>query len=87
MNIYRRRYQIPNDLMVRKADRDIRMAVESSEAIKKLEKLIENGIHPSLIFFQKDLSEEKIMRATAKLHGTPQEQNLLQEISAILSGG
>ena len=49
--------------------------------------MIENGIHPSLIFFQKDLSEEKIMRATAKLHGTPQEQNLLQEISAILSGG
>ena len=87
MNIYRRRYQIPNDLMVRKADRDIRVAVESSEAIKKLESLITNGIHPSLIFFAKDMPEEKIIRATARLHGTPQEQNLLLEISAILSGG
>ena len=46
MNIYRRRYDIPNDLMVRKADKDIRMAVRDSEALKKLESMLANGIHP-----------------------------------------
>ena len=71
MNIYRRRYDIPNDLMVRKADKDIRMAVSDSEALKKLESMLANGIHPSLIFFQKEMPEEKIKRVTAKLHGTP----------------
>lgn len=60
MNLYRKRYGIPDDLMVRKADVDIRMAVKDSEAIKKLSQMIEHGIHPSLIFFQKDMDEDKI---------------------------
>lgn len=51
MNLYRKRYGIPDDLMVRKADADIRMAVKDSEAIKRLSQMIESGIHPSLIFF------------------------------------
>ena len=71
MNIYRRRYDIPNDLMVRKPDKDIRMAVADSDALKKLESMLQYGVHPSLIFFQKDMLEEKIQKVTAKLHGTP----------------
>ena len=42
MNIYRKRYSIPDDLMVRKPDLDIRMAVQDSMAIKKLRNMIEN---------------------------------------------
>lgn len=60
MNIYRKRYGIPDDLMVRKADTDIRMAVNDSKALQKLSNMLENGIHPSLIFFEKGLDELKI---------------------------
>ena len=37
MNIYRKRYGIPDDLMVRKPDVDIRQAVNDSVALKKLQ--------------------------------------------------
>ena len=60
MNLYRKRYGIPDDLMVRKADLDIRMAVKDSEAIKKLQRMVEGGIHPSLLFFDKEMAEDKI---------------------------
>jgi hypothetical protein len=33
MNVYRRKYDIPEDLMVRKPDHEIRMALNDSEAI------------------------------------------------------
>ena len=72
MNIYRKRYGVPDDLMVRKADKDIRMAVSDSQALKKLSLMLETGIHPSLIFFEKGLQEEKIQKCTQKLHGSPQ---------------
>lgn len=60
MNIYRKRYGIPDDLMVRKPDVDIRLAVDDSVALKKLQKMLQSGIHPSLIFFEKEMDEEKI---------------------------
>ena len=40
MNVYRKRYDIPDDLRVRKADREIRAAVESSEAIQRVENML-----------------------------------------------
>ena len=39
-NVYRKRYDIPDDLRVREADRDIRAAVESSEAIQRVENML-----------------------------------------------
>ena len=71
MNIYRRRYGIPNDLMVRKPDVDIRMAVADSDALKKLESMLNTGIHPSLIFFEKEMEEKKIRACIAKIQGSP----------------
>ena len=41
MNLYRKKYGIPGDLRVRKPDADIRMAVHDSEAIRKLELMLE----------------------------------------------
>jgi len=60
MNVYRKRYGIPDDLMVRKPDIDIRMAVKDSQAIQKLQMMVESGLHPSLIFFEKGMAEDKI---------------------------
>ena len=57
MNIYRKKYNIPEDLMVRRADTDIRMAMESSETIDKIRRMAENSIHPSMIFFEKELND------------------------------
>ena len=65
MNLYRKRYGIPDDLMVRKPDVDIRMAVQDSEAIKKLALLLESGLHPSVIFFEKTMPEDKIQKVIA----------------------
>jgi hypothetical protein len=47
------------------------MAVSDSQALKKLGMMLETGIHPSLIFFEKGLQEEKIQKCTQKLHGSP----------------
>ena len=87
MNLYRKRYGIPDDLMVRKADFDIRQTVNDSDAIKKLELMLESCLHPSLIFFEKDMSEDRIQKCIANLHGSPQIQNIFQEINAILTSG
>ena len=59
-NIYRKRYDIPEDLKVRKPDADIRAAVNDSEALKKLQYMVQSGLHPSLIFFEKGMQEHKI---------------------------
>ena len=59
-NVYRKRYDIPDDLRVRKADRDIRAAVESSEAIQRVDNLLVKSIHPSLIFFEHGMNERHI---------------------------
>ena len=40
MNVYRKQYGVPDDLRVRKADREIRAAVESSEAIQRVENML-----------------------------------------------
>ena len=68
MNVYRKKYDIPADLRVRKADRDIRAAVESSEALKRVENMLAKSIHPSLIFFEKGMPEHLIQKAVTKLH-------------------
>ena len=65
MNVYRKRYGIPDDLMVRKADVEIRAVVKDSTALVKLGKMIDNSIHPSLIFFENEMPEDKIQIAVA----------------------
>lgn len=57
MNVYRKKYDIPEDLMVRKPDHEIRMALNDSEAVQKVQRMAERSIHPSLIFFEKDLDD------------------------------
>ena len=58
--MYRDKYDIPLDLMVRKADKEIRQAVDTSEALEKVNHLINSSIHPSLIFFEKEMPEHLI---------------------------
>lgn len=50
-NIYRDRYDIPIDLMIRKADSDIRQSVNNSESLKQVEKMDSSSISPNLVFF------------------------------------
>jgi len=80
--------------MVRKADKDIRQSVASSEALKQVNKLAVNSIHPSLIFFDKAMSETSIKKAVSKLHGKEtKEEKLhgfllkLKETNELLVGG
>ena len=60
MNLYRKKYGIPDDLMVRKPDVEIKQAVKDSVALKKLAIMVERSIHPSLIFFENRMDELKI---------------------------
>lgn len=69
-NIYRQYYDIPNDLKVRKPDAVLKTIVDTSETLKKVESLIEHGMHPSLIFFSKELFENQINKVMRNLHGT-----------------
>lgn len=55
--------------MVRKADPFIRDAVRSSQSLKSVAALEETSIHPSLIFFEKDMEEDEIKKAVDRLHG------------------
>lgn len=95
MNVYRSKYGIPEDLMVRKPDKEIRMTLQDSEAIAKVQKMAERSIHPSLIFFEKDLEDHLAMIAVQKLHsqdfkGKQKEATHLmhfKETNALLSGG
>jgi len=57
MNLYKKKYDIPEDLMVRKPDRDIRMAMANSSTVDKVARMAEHSVHPSLIFFEKDLDD------------------------------
>jgi hypothetical protein len=58
-NLYRERYDIPSDLMVRKADTDIRQSVKASQTLARIEALDRTSIAPSLIFFGNDLTEKQ----------------------------
>lgn len=69
-NLYREYYDIPNNLRVRKADDLMRIAVDTSETLKKVEKLQQRGLHPSLIFFSHDLYDNQVSRIMQILHGT-----------------
>lgn len=68
MNVYRRRYDIPDDLMVRKPDKEIRLAMQNSTTIDKVASMAEHSIHPSLLFFERDLDDRSAQMAIAKLH-------------------
>ena len=59
-NIYRQYYDLPNDQSFRKPDMVMRTIVETSETIQKAEQLQEKGLHPTLIFFSKELYENQI---------------------------
>ena len=61
-NVYKQFYDIPNDLKVRKADSTMRAVVDSSETLRKVTELQEKGMHPSLIFFSKELYENQISK-------------------------
>jgi len=43
--------------------------VDSSETLERARKLHETGLHPSLIFFSKELFDSQISRCMQKLHG------------------
>ena len=60
MNVYKKQYDIPNDLMVRRPDREIRMSMEHSETLERVRMMAEHSIHPSLLFFEKELSDNLI---------------------------
>lgn len=69
MNVYREFYDIPKDLWVRKADPLMRLAVQSSEAFNRADKMRKDGINPSLIFFDRALEEHHIKKAVKTLQG------------------
>ena len=56
-NIYRGYYDISDDRIVRKADSTMKAIVDTSDTLRTSKKLHEMGMHPSLIFFDKDLFE------------------------------
>ena len=68
-NVYRGYYDISDDQAVRKPDATMSAIVDTSEALKSAEKLHDMGIHPSLLFFDKDLFETQIQRCMTHLHG------------------
>lgn len=73
-NLYRERYDIPIDLMVRKPDNDITATVKTSESLIRVMEMEEKSINPSLIFFQKGLPERLIQAVIQKLHGDKSSQ-------------
>lgn len=92
MNVYRERYDIPIDLMVRKPDPDITASVKSSETIRKVVHLDMTSISPQLIFFTKHLPEHMIQACVKRLHGEGNERKhiyllQLREVNAMLAGG
>ena len=66
-NVYRQFYDIPKDLFVRKSDPLMRLAVQTSEAFNRADKMRKDGINPSLIFFSHSLTENQIKKCVAIL--------------------
>ena len=69
MNVYRKEYGIPADLMVRKPDANMRAIVQNSDALNSVQKMYTSSIHPSLIMFENKLPEYMVMLAIKELHG------------------
>jgi len=55
--------------MVRKEDPDIRAAVNSSEALQRVQQMEIASISPQLVFFEKGLPETTIQQIVRRLHG------------------
>ena len=95
MNIYKKTYGIPEDLMVRKPDQEIRSAMKNSVTLDKVRMMAENSIHPSLIFFEKDLPDRMVEIAVKKLHANDRESTdkiagqfiSFKETNTLLSAG
>ena len=91
-NLYRERYDIPTDLMVRKADADIRQSVKASQTLNRIEALDRTSIAPGLIFFGNELTEKQIQQAVKRLHGEQVTKNkhqyllTLREANQLLGG-
>ena len=68
-NIYRQYYDLPNEMQFRKADPVLKTIVDTSETLQKVDKLTQ-FIHPSLIFFSKELFDNQISRIMQTLHGS-----------------
>lgn len=94
-NVYREFYDIPADLMVRKADSSIRQAVKSSQSLQAVKQMEQMSVNPTLIFFEKDMEEEHIQKVVDKLHGRHLKKNdsfkefivTMKQISDILTHG
>lgn len=90
-NVYREFYDIPKDLFVRKSDPMMRLAVRTSEAFNRADKMRKDGINPSLVFFSKDLTEPQIQHCVKILQAdkvVPEKQvahfTLLKDINDML---
>ena len=90
-NVYREFYDIPKDLYVRKTDPLMRLAVRTSEAFNRADKMRKDGINPSLIFFSKTMSEPQIQHCVKILQAdkVPDEKkvghfSILKEINDML---
>lgn len=56
-NLYRTYYDLPNDLAVRKPDSTMKTVVDTSETLKRVKNLSNQGLHPSVLFFSAELYE------------------------------
>lgn len=54
-NIYHTYYDLPANERFRKPDQLMKIVVDGSETLKKVERLHDFGLHPTLIFFSKEL--------------------------------
>ena len=68
-NVYREFYDIPKDLWVRKEDPELRLAVATSTALARAEKLRSRSITPSLVYFDNRLEEHEIKKCVQIIQG------------------
>lgn len=54
---------------MRKADPMMKYVVANSEAFKRASNMQENALHPSLMFFAKDLNEHQVQKCIGILQG------------------
>ena len=89
--MYREFYDIPKDLWVRKEDPMMRLAVSTSTALARAEKLRVRSMNPSLVYFDNRLQEHQIKKCVQILQGDSIDKEkkvkydtVLKEISDLL---